>query len=176
MNRASVAPLLALTGCATLFAGGPDHVPVMTNPPGAYVYLNGYPVGQTPMELVLSRDQPASIQIYLPGFAPVQMFRGKELNGWFIGSILLIPLIVPLVVDLVTGDYRRFEDGAIAIGLAPLAAPPPQWYQNPQPYRPGPINVKPEPPGGPPWQVQPATPTSQPPVVTPPTAPPPPKS
>jgi hypothetical protein len=165
-----------LTGCATLFAGGPDRVPVLTNPPGAYVYLNGIPVGQTPMELALARGRDAYIQIYLPGFAPVQVVREKEFNGWFIGSIVLFPLIVPLVVDLVTGDYRKFDEGMIALGLTPLAAPAPQWYQNAEPYRPGPINVQPEPPGLPGITVQPATPTSQPPVVTPPTAPPPPKS
>ena len=39
---------LCLAGCATVFAGGPDEIPVNTNPPGAYVYVNGQMIGQTP--------------------------------------------------------------------------------------------------------------------------------
>jgi len=159
-----------------MFDGGPDRIPVMTNPPGAYVYLNGTPVGQTPMELSLHRGSEAYIQIYLPGFAPVQMVREKSFNFWFIGSCILFPLLVPPIVDLITGDYKKFEEGAIAIGLTPLAAPPPQFYQQQQPY-PGPPTIRPEaePYRPAPIQVQPATPTSQPPVVQPPAAPPPPK-
>jgi hypothetical protein len=153
---------LALTGCATLFAAGPDRVPVMTNPPGAYVYLNGAPVGQTPMYLLLDRDRAAAIQIYLPGFAPVQLERGKEFNTWFIGSIILVGLIVPLIVDLATGNYQRYDDGTIAIGLVPLAGPAPAWSQ--QPRQPEIMTPTYQPP-----------PTSQPPIVTPPSAPPPPK-
>lgn len=168
MSLAKFPALLALctTGCATLMAGGPDHVPVMTNPPGAYVYLNGIPVGQTPMHLLLDRDRDANIQIYLPGFAPVQLARAKEFNWWFVGSIVLVGLVVPLIVDLATGNFKKFDEGTIAIGLTPLAAPPPQWYQQqPQPY-----------PQQPPQQPDyTPPPTAQPPIVQPPAAPPPPK-
>ena len=161
MSLARVLPLVFATGCATLFASGPDRVPVMTNPPGAFVYLNGIPVGQTPTQIYLDRDNDARIQIYLPGFAPVQLTRGKEFNGWFIGSIVTFMFIVPPLVDLMTGNYRRYDDGTIAIGLTPLAAAPPQ-YQQPQPYPQQPTYQPP--------------PTSQPPIVTPPAAPPPPKT
>ena len=161
-----LAPLV-LTGCATLFASGPDRVPVMTNPPGAYVYLNGVAVGQTPMQLMLDRDRDASIQIYLPGFAPIQLQREKEFNAWFIASCVLFPLIFPPIVDLIAGNHRKFDEGTIAVGLTPLAAPPPQWYQQPpQPYPAAPTQ---QPDYTPP-------PTARPPVVQPPAAPPPPKT
>lgn len=151
-------------------AGGPDSVPVMTNPPGAYVYLNGMPVGQTPMQLLLDRDRDANIQIYLPGFAPVQLTRAKEFNWWFVGSIVLVALIVPVIVDLATGDFKKYDENTIALGLTPLAAPPPEWYQQaPQPY---PAQLPPPPTLQPDYT---PPPTAQPPIVHPPAAPPPPK-
>jgi hypothetical protein len=162
VSLVKLAPLL-LTGCATLFASGPDRVPVMTNPPGAYVYLNGRPVGQTPMQLMLDRDADANIQIYLPGFAPVHMTRDKGFNAWFIGSCVMFFLIVPPIVDLIAGNHRKFEEDTIALGLTPLAAPPPQYQQQPQPY---PVQ---QPDYTPP-------PTAQPPNVQPPAAPPRPKT
>jgi len=144
--------LLAITlaGCATVFASGPDQIPVMTNPPGAYVYVNGQVVGQTPTMVALERSAPAQIQIYLPGFQPVVMAKYKSLNGWFIANILFFPLAI---VDLVTGDWQRYDTSGIAIGLTPAQGPPPQWYQPPPdqqqqiPPPPGPGVIQPG--GGP---------------------------
>ncbi len=134
--------IATFTGCATLFAG-PSTVPVVTNPPGAYVYVNGQPVGQTPTAIDLDPDQPGNIQIYLPGFQPVQMWRQRSISGWFWLNILVWP---GFIVDLATGNYHTYDDSGIAIGLTPTQAPPPNWYQEPPDYQqptpppaPGPI-------------------------------------
>jgi hypothetical protein len=114
------AAVLALAGCATIIAGGPDHVPVNTNPPGAYVYINGQVVGQTPTVVSLDRhDSSAQIQIYLPGFQPVVLVRDKSLNAWTLLNLLVG--ILPVVVDLVTGDIQAYDDEPIALGLTPAA-------------------------------------------------------
>ena len=56
--RAALAAMCCLaTGCATIVAGGPDQVPVRTNPSGAYVYLDGQVVGRTPLVLTLDRSR-----------------------------------------------------------------------------------------------------------------------
>ncbi len=127
----ALASLLGSTSCATLMAPGPDRVPVNTNPPGAFVYLNGVVVGQTPTIVTLDRDRPAQIQIYLPGFQPLVMERSKRFNGWFVGSILLFYAIFPLIIDFATGNYQHYDDEPIAIGLTPMAGPPPAYYQQP---------------------------------------------
>lgn len=120
--------LVTTPGCATLFAAGPDLIPVQTNPPGAWVYVNGMVIGQTPTTISLDRSRPGQIQIYLPGYQPVMMIRSKTLNGWFIVSILFF--LIPIVIDLATGNWQRFDDGPILIGLTPAgAAPPPTWFQ-----------------------------------------------
>jgi PEGA domain-containing protein len=139
----SMVLILSITGCATLFAGS-STVPVVTNPPGAFVYVNGAPVGQTPTAIALEADRPANIQIYLPGFQPVQLWRQKSITGWFWVNILFWP---GFFVDLATGKYNKYDDTGIALGLTPAAGPPPEWYQQPQqpeqPYQP-----MPPPPGG----------------------------
>lgn len=120
--------IMTAPGCATLFAGGPDVIPVQTNPPGAWVYVNSMPVGQTPTTISLDRSHQGQIQIYLPGFQPVMMIRSKTLNGWFIVSILFF--IIPIVVDLATGNWQRYDDGPIYLNLIPANnAPPPTWFQ-----------------------------------------------
>jgi PEGA domain len=139
--------LLALSSCATIMAGGPDHVPVSTNPPGATVFVDNVPVGQTPVMVSLDRQKSNGvIRIEMAGFAPVTLVRGKSINGWFWASVCLTGL-VGIVVDLITGDVKEFDDGPIAIGLTPAyGAPPP----GPGPYAP--------PPGPPPYAPPPNAP------------------
>ena len=85
--KTALAIAVATAGCATIVAGGPDHVPVNTNPPGAYVYVNGQVVGQTPVVVALDRHASEStIQIAMPGFQPIILTREKSFNGWTILS------------------------------------------------------------------------------------------
>ena len=120
--------MFSLGGCATIIAGGPDTIPINTNPPGAYVYVDGQVVGQTPMVVTLHRGRSlGDIRIYYPGFQPVQITRYKELNGWVFGNIFLG--LWPVIIDLITGDWQRFDDSPVAIGLTPGQAPPPYGMQ-----------------------------------------------
>jgi hypothetical protein len=122
-----VALLSASGGCATIMAGGPDLIPVNSNPPGAAVFVDGQQVGVTPMTVSLDRSRSqGNIRIEMPGFAPVIVQRHKEINGWFWANLCLGGL-VGIVVDLITGDIKRFDDTPIAVGMqpAPGYAPPP---------------------------------------------------
>lgn len=143
VRNALVLALVAQTAaCATLFSGS-SQIPVMTNPPGAGVYVNGALVAQTPTTLNLESDVPAHIQIYMPGFRPVQIMQQKTIAGWFWANILFWP---GFFVDLATGKYQKYDASAIAIGLvpdqaAPAPAGPPMAPQPPPP--PGPAPVQP---------------------------------
>ena len=120
--------LVALCGCATVIAGGPDTVTIQTNPPGAYVYVNGVVVGQTPLNVDLHRSASmADIRIYDPGFEQVQVTRYKSLNPWIFGNFFLA--IFPVIVDFATDNWQRFNDEPIAIGLTPGQTPPPYGMQ-----------------------------------------------
>jgi hypothetical protein len=131
MKPVTVAALLSLcllAGCATVFAGGPDEVPINTNPPGAYVYVNGQMVGQTPTVVRLDRHaDSADIRIYYPGFQPIQLFRYKSFNMWTLGNFFLA--IWPVVIDIVTGDWQCYDDAPVLVGLTPGNGPPPYGLQ-----------------------------------------------
>ncbi len=154
MRAVTLLIALSLAGCATIMAGGPDRIPVSTNPPGATVYVDGVMVGQTPLMLTLDREHSnGNIRIEMPGFAPVILTRTKEINGWFWANLCLGG-VVGIIVDLITGDVKRFDDTPIAIGLTPAYGPTPVY--NPQPgyppnggYPPAPGGYPPAPaPGG----------------------------
>jgi hypothetical protein len=152
---------LALTsGCATIMAGGPDHVPISTNPPGATVFVDNMPVGTTPMMVTLNRETSSGmIRLEMAGFQPITVVRAKGINGWFWAN-LCTGGVIGIVVDLVTGDVKSFDDTPIAIGLTPAFGPAgapgyppagaPGYPPAPQPgYPPGPppAGYPPPPPG-----------------------------
>lgn len=144
MRPVALVLLLVFSGCATIMAGGPDRIPVSTNPPGATVFVDNIPVGQTPVMVTLDRQHSSGvIRIELPGFAPVAIVRTTSINGWFWANLCFGGLI-GIVVDLVTGDIKAFDDSPIAIGLTPAYGPPP-----PGAYPQGPPGPPPAaPPGG----------------------------
>jgi hypothetical protein len=117
---------LASGGCATIMAGGPDHVPVATNPPGATVIVDNMPVGTTPTVITLNREHSSGvIRLEMAGFAPITVVRAKNINGWFWVN-LCFGGVVGIVVDLVTGDIKAFDDTPIVLGLTPAGPYPPQ--------------------------------------------------
>lgn len=154
MRRAATAALccLVLGSCATIIAGGPDEIPVTTNPPGAYVYLNGQVVGQTPMVITLDRSRAfGDIRIYYPGFNPVVITRYKNFNLWTIGNFFIG--MIPVIVDIVTNNWQRFDEDEIAIALTPGQAPPPYGVEPRAPRGPqAPPSFGSPPPNGPPMQ------------------------
>ena len=140
------------SGCATIMAGGPDHVPVSTNPPGATVFVDNMPVGTTPTMVTLNREHSNGvIRIEMAGFAPVTVVRAKGINGWFWVNFCFGG-IIGIVVDLVTGDIKSFDDTPIALGLTPGYGPPPgpPGPPGPAPYPPQPGYPPPPPAGYPP--------------------------
>lgn len=132
-----------LGGCATIMAGGPDRIPISTNPPGATVFVDNVPVGTTPTVVTLNRETSSGmIRIEMAGFAPITVVRGKSINGWFWANLCLGG-VIGIVVDIVTGDIKAFDDAPIAVGMTPAGGappPPPPGYPPPPPagYPPAP--------------------------------------
>lgn len=123
LTVALAAGLAAGTGCATIMAGGPDKIPVTSTPSGAKVYVDSQPVGQTPTVVVLDRERSqGNIRVEAPGYEPTVLTRSKSINGWFWANIC-IGGVVGIVVDLVTGDIKRFDDTPVHIMLTPSRAP-----------------------------------------------------
>jgi len=56
---------LCLAGCAAY-----QNVAIESNPPGAEIFLDGKPVGQTPQNLRVSRDLDHTVYLKKEGFRP----------------------------------------------------------------------------------------------------------
>jgi len=109
-------------------AGGPDEVVVTSNPPGAYIYVDGKVVGQTPMLVELNRRSSlGDIRLYYPGFRVVQAHRYHYLNWWVFMNFFVG--MIPAVVDFATGNWERMEDDPISAKLEPGDEPPPYGLQ-----------------------------------------------
>ena len=110
--------VLVLSGCATLFGGGPDTVTVTSRPPGAQIKVNGHYVGETPMALALDRDSPAHISLALDGYQTADFDLEKSFNTW---TILNLTDFIGWIVDFAGGDWHCYSDG-VDMGLHPIGA------------------------------------------------------
>jgi hypothetical protein len=116
LKNLSVVIAFVFPGCATILQPGPDTIPVTSVPPGATVLLNGYIKGVTPMNLVVDREEPCSLEIYKKGFEIEYLDKDKVVAGWVFGNIIFggIP---GLVIDLALHNQGKYSNDPIAVTL-----------------------------------------------------------
>ena len=116
-------------GCGTLFASGPDLVPIYSDPSGAAVRLDGMEVGKTPCIVAVPRSSEGVFTFELAGFETAKVDRDKVLNGVallnLLGGYVTIPVF--FFIDIVTGDIGKYSTEEIRVTLTPVvgARPPP---------------------------------------------------
>lgn len=110
---------LLVSGCATIVASGPDLVPISSKPPGAMVYVDGVPVGVTPVTVPLKRSGSGRIRIELEGYEPVFVTQDKVFNGWFLGNILIGGLI-GIIIDVATSNVTKHSTDPVMVVLRPI--------------------------------------------------------
>lgn len=59
--------IFLLSGCAALFSPQPQSVPISSQPAGAEVFVNGEPMGRTPVTLSLDARQRYEVSLRLGG-------------------------------------------------------------------------------------------------------------
>ena len=65
-NFAWIVVVVALSGCATLYDPGSQAMPVASAPTGATVFIDGEPMGTTPLTLTLDNRAPVTLTLRLP--------------------------------------------------------------------------------------------------------------
>ncbi|HJT45017.1 MAG TPA: hypothetical protein VJ721_01980 [Chthoniobacterales bacterium] len=121
---------LAVSGCASIFSGGPKKVSINTTPPGAKVTVYdkfGKVVTsrQTPAVVALERKvgyfapQEYRIVIEKPGYKPAEIRLQSTINGWYFGNLFLGGLIGMVIVDPMTGAMFTFSPDKIDQTLTP---------------------------------------------------------
>jgi hypothetical protein len=117
-----IAAMVMSMGCASLFSSGPDRVPISSNPPGAKVIVDGTEVGVTPTMVTLDRQHSqGNIRIEAPGYQPAMVTRMKSFNNV---AILNCLNIIFWGIDVLTGNYQKFDSTPVDVSLVPASAQP----------------------------------------------------
>lgn len=119
MTRIALAAVLSLlVGCATIFAPGPDLVPVDSQPAGASVFLDGRPAGTTPTILVVDRHDAGLIRIELAGYEPLLLDLHKEFNPPTLLNVFLLGgVVIGVAVDAITQNLGRYPEEPVFVRL-----------------------------------------------------------
>jgi len=103
-------------GCCTIISGRNQSLPVVSNPSGAKVIVNGVQQ-QSPCTLVLDRKQLLyQVRVEKEGYEPVEITLRKGVNGWVWGN-LLFGGIIGLIIDLCTGSVNKFTPTELEVSL-----------------------------------------------------------
>lgn len=80
---------LLSSGCASIVDGNTQSVSFASNPDSATVFLNGAPVGKTPVTIPLKRRAGAqTLKFTKEGYKDLEMPLTSTLNPWFLGNIV----------------------------------------------------------------------------------------
>ena len=106
----------SLTSCATLFGKKSHALAVSSHPDGAEVYVNGFKMGTTPVELNLKADKSYTIEFRKKGFESVTRIVNTKVGaGWIILDVL--GGVIPVVIDAATGNWNSLDQDAVNAAL-----------------------------------------------------------
>lgn len=104
-----------LTACATIINGTSQSISISSQPTGAQVFVDGVPMGVTPVAPDLKRKDKHLIRIEMEGYEPFELQLNRGVSGWIAGNIIFGGLI-GLAVDAMTGAmYKLSPDEVIAV-------------------------------------------------------------
>ena len=99
-------------GCATLFAPITCPLSLNSQPNETDVYVNGYKMGRTPLELELKADKSYTIEFRKKGYETViRVINTKIGAGYLVLDIL--GGIFPLLIDASTGAWNKLDQDAV---------------------------------------------------------------
>lgn len=121
-------PILLLTGCASIFSGGPSLLKIMTNPEDAKVTIKGLNnveriTQKTPCAVSLSKASDYSVVIELAGYQSEEIYIRRGTNGWFWGNLFLGG-IVGMIIDYSTSNMYEHQPSTINLDLTKLTSLP----------------------------------------------------
>jgi len=112
----SVTGLILLNGCATVFKGTSSNIQLWSEPPGAKVYVDGFPVGTTPTKLKLESKKSYHVEFKKDGYENANYLLTNHVSvGWLVVDILFG--FVPILVDALTGSWYGLDQDAFRVNL-----------------------------------------------------------
>jgi len=101
--------VINLSGCAAILKGTHSNVKFYSDPEGATVYIDGYPIGKTPFQAKVLSKEMHNISFKKEGYLNCNTRITNEIGaGWIIADVLLTGLI-GIFVDAATGAWFEFN-------------------------------------------------------------------
>lgn len=113
---AGVMLLVFFSGCATLFKGSTQVLPVNSDPAGAEVFVDGVSVGRTPIQLRLVVNKPYTITVRSETGQERTVQVVNQLGTLWLVLDILVGL-VPVIVDAATGAWYELQPGQVNVVL-----------------------------------------------------------
>ncbi len=102
--------------CATLFGPRTHALAVSSEPHGADVFVNGFKMGITPVELNLKADKSYMIEFRKEGYESVTRIINTKIGaGWVILDVL--GGLIPVVIDAATGSWSSLDQKSVNAAL-----------------------------------------------------------
>jgi len=95
-----------LTSCATIMHGSKQTIPIVSEPHGAQIIIDGMNKGVTPCEVTLKRNNSHSLQMVLDGYSEFNTQITPNIDGWVIGN-LIFGGIPGFIIDVATGSASK---------------------------------------------------------------------
>ncbi|MEO9849801.1 MAG: PEGA domain-containing protein [Reichenbachiella sp.] len=116
--------IFLLSSCASIIHGPTQTVDFSSQPTGATIIIDGKEYGKTPHAIELrrkgrekddkSQKQVYDVQIELDRYYPYDLKVKREMDGWFLGNVLIGGLI-GIIIDASNGSmYKLTPDQIIA--------------------------------------------------------------
>jgi hypothetical protein len=112
--------VVLLSGCATMYNPGSQTVPVASTPTGATVFIDGEPMGTTPLTLTLNNQAPVTLTLRLPDGRE----RTVELERRFDDTSFTVSLVPAAVVGGVVVGGMLFSSPVSTSGISASSSPP----------------------------------------------------
>jgi hypothetical protein len=112
---------LLTTGCATIIHGTQQNVGIASTPTGAFVTIDNFQSGTTPIFAKLRRKENHVVRISLPGYQPKDLSLTSGVSGWVWGNIAIGGL-VGLAVDAITGGMYKLSPEELSAALGATSA------------------------------------------------------
>lgn len=118
----SVVLLLVFSSCATIFGGKKNTISVQGIPEKSQVYLDGQHIGDTPLNLRVSKyklQEGSTLEVKKEGFETLVY---EVIRRPHVGYILLNVAAgsIPLIVDVANGNIYRPNTRKIHYNLSPI--------------------------------------------------------
>ena len=118
-----IASILCCSGCATIISGTSQVMTFQSSPTGAEVFVNGVPVGVTPLTVTVARRKGTKVLIQKHGYREQTFVLKTKLEPWFWGNVVVGGLLGS-TTDAATGATVEYSPDQYYTVLEAIAETP----------------------------------------------------